>query len=415
MFVGTEVGTVKQLTALAISKIVKTGRYAVGDGAYLQVTGDTGRSWIFRYRDRRNGKPRHMGMGPCDLVTLAEAREKARTYRKLLLDGLDPLENKAAARQRAALEAARARTFKDCAEQFIAAHRSSWRNKEHGRQWTATLQQYAFPVLGEMSVADVDTATVLKVIEPIWEKKTQTASRVRNRIELILDWATVRNYREGDNPARWRGHLDKLLPKPSKLRKVRHHPALPYVDLPAVMAALRQQEGVPARALEFLVLTAARTGEAVGARWDEIKEGVWTIPAGRMKGEREHRVPLSERALAILEGLPRGDSGFVFPSKNGKQLYDKILQRETLPSICTGATVHGLRSTFRDWAAETTAYPGDVVEAALAHSIESKVEAAYRRGDLFEKRRQLMTDWAAYCASKPRAGADLVVQTRFGL
>jgi integrase len=407
-FVGLIVGWkpigMKKLTALAVAKITKPGRYAVGEGAYLQVS-ERGRSWVFRYH--RDGRGRHVGLGPASLVTLAEARDKARAFRKLLLDGIDPLANKAAIRQKARLDAAKAITFKDAAESYIAAHEQSWGSADHRKQWRLSLANYAYPILGGLSVAVIDTALVMKAIEPIWGSKPETASRVRNRIELILDWAAARGYREGPNPARWRGHLDKLLPKATKLKRIKHHPALPYAELPAFMEQIRQRHGVDARALEFLILTAARTGEVLGARWEEIdlQAAVWTVPPERIKGGREHRIPLSDRALTILRQLPR-EGELVFPGqRSGKPLYTGILQNVTLPSVTeSDVTVHGFRSSFRDWCAEQTNYPRELAELSLAHSLGSKVEAAYQRGDMLEKRRRLMDDWAAYCAAPARTG-----------
>lgn len=388
----------KQPTALAISKINKPGRYAVGNGAYLQVTGDTGRSWIFRYRDRRTGKARHMGMGPCDLVTLAEARDKARGYRKLLLDGIDPIEHRKAAHQSAVRTAARFLTFKQATEQYLAAHEPAWQSQEQGRSWRRTLAAHAFPVFGDLPVSAIDADLVLKAVQPIWAAKHVTATRVRNRIELILDFATVGKHREGENPARWRGHLEHALAKPAKVHRVQHLAALPYAEIPGFMAKVRKLDTLNARALEFIVLTAVRLSEAAGARWDEVAGGVWTVPPERMKSKREHRVPLSDAALACLARLPSEGRKFVFESRADRPFYGKILARETLPSIRAGITVHGFRSTFRDWAAEQTNHPREIAEAALAHVVGDKTEAAYQRGDLLERRRRLMNDWAAFCA-----------------
>jgi len=384
------------LTALAVSKIKTPGRHAVGDGVYLQITGDSGRSWIFRYQ--RGGRQRHMGLGPTDLLTLAEARERAREARRLLLDGIDPMEARNARRAQAALDAAKAVTFKDCAERYIASHEAAWRNPVHRKQWTSTLTAYAYPAFGALPVAAVDTGLVIKALEPIWTEKPETASRVRGRVESILDWAKVRGYREGENPARWRGHLDKLLPNRRKVRRVEHHAALPYADMPAFMVALREREGIAARALEFLILTAGRTGEVLGARWSEIECDVWTVPASRMKAHREHRVPLPDQAVNLLAKLPRVDSDLLFPGeRSGRPLSNMALLMMLRRMKRGDLTAHGFRSTFRDWTAEETDYAGEIAEAALAHVVESKVEAAYRRGDLFEKRRTLMADWATYC------------------
>ena len=392
-----------RLTALKVDKKKDPGMYADGGGLYLRVTANRTRNWVFRFM--LNGRPRWMGMGPLHTVSLAEARNRAAEFRLQRHDGIDPIDARRAERRQAKLDAARAVTFKDCAARYIASHRAGWRNPKHAAQWEATLATYAGPVMGGLSVQAIDTALVLKVLEPIWTTKPETAGRVRGRVESILDWAKVRGYRAGENPARWRGHLDKLLPARSKVRSVEHHAALPYAELPSFLVSLREQGGVAARALEFAVLTAARTGEVIGARWDEIDllEKTWTVPAARMKAGREHRVPISERALAILEELPplrAAEDGFVFPGATfGRPLSNMaflMLLRRMGRHDVTG---HGFRSSFRDWAAERTNFPSEVVEMALAHLVGSKVEAAYRRGDLFEKRRRLMAAWATFCTA----------------
>lgn len=387
--------TSRSLSVAAIAKLTKPGRYAVGDGAYLQI-GPTGtRSWLLRYMI--DGRARNMGLGPCDLVSLAEAREKARAARKVMLDGIDPLEAKREAKARRRVEAAKRMTFSAAAERTMASHGAAWKNPKHKAQWRSTLETYAYPVIGDLPVGDVDTSLVLKILEPIWAEKSETASRLRGRIEAVLDWARARGDRTGENPARWKGHLDRLLPAKSKVRKVRNYPAMPFADLPAFMAEVRQREGVSARALELAILTAARTGEIIGARWSEVDldAGVWTIPGERMKAGKEHRVPLCSRAIELLNALPRvGD--YVFPgAREGRPLSNMALL-ELMRGMRPGFVPHGFRSTFRDWAAETTHYPSEVVEMALAHAVANKVEAAYRRGDLFEKRRALMSDWCRY-------------------
>src|SRR5262245_19595900 len=398
----------RPLTALAISKLTKPGRYAVGHGVYLQITGNRGRSWIFRFEREYGGKRRgrHIGLGPCALVSLAEAREKGLECRKLLVNGIDPFDQKKALRQQVLEAAARDVTFRECAERYIAAHEPAWGNAVHRKQWCGTLEAYVYPVLGKLPVASVDTALVVSVLESIWTARPQTASRVRGRIESILDWAKVRGYRAGENPARWRGHLDHLLPPHRGLARVNHHAALPYADVPAFMRELREREGNSARALEFTILTAARVNEVLGAKWDEISGDLWTVPASRMKGRREHRVPLSGQAVKMLQALPR-TSEYVFPGARGQIANNgprKLLRRMGRTTV----TVHGFRSSFRDWAAETTHYPNHVVEMALAHSIPNAVEAAYRRGDLFDKRRKLMAGWSSYC-SKVETDAGKVV------
>jgi integrase len=349
-----------------------------------------------------------MGLGALDNVTLADARQMAADARKLLASGIDPIEARKASRAAAAAANTKpSMTFDACCEAYIAAHQSGWKNAKHGAQWSSTLTTYASPVFATTPVREIDTAAVLRVLEPIWSGKAETASRVRGRIERILDWAKVRGYREGENPAQWRGHLDQLLPRSSKVKRVKHHPALPYAELPAFLMRLREQNGVAARTLEFVILTAARTGEAIGAKVGEIncQDKVWTIPAERMKAEREHRVPLTERALALLDEVKplRGSRAHLFPGLHGglsNIAMLKLLERMKRDDL----TVHGFRSTFRDWAAERTSFPNEVVEMALAHTIGDKVEAAYRRGDLFDKRRRLMDAWAEYCEHGQAAG-----------
>jgi integrase len=320
------------------------------------------------------------------------------------LDGIDPLDARRAARAAAALEAAKTLTFEEAAKQYYAQHQAKWKNPKAAAQFLSSLRSYVFPKIGGLSAADVDTGQVLRCIEPLWATKTETMSRVRGRIEGVLDWATVRGFRTGDNPARWKGHLAEVLPARSQLQTVQHHKALPFAELPAFMAELSQREGVAARALEFTILTAARTGETIGATWGEIdlKGSTWTVPAHRMKAHREHRVPLSDRALEILRALPRekGNDHIFVGAQRGAALSDMAMA-SVMRRLGRNETVHGFRSTFRDWAAERTAYPNHVVEKALAHVVADKVEAAYRRGDLFDKRRRLMTDWATFATSKP--------------
>jgi integrase len=306
------------------------------------------------------------------------------------------------------VDAVSGRTFQDCADKYIASHEKGWRNPKHRAQWRNTLSTYAYPVFGDVPVDAVDTAMVTEVIEPIWATKTETATRVRGRIEAILDWAKARGYRSGENPARWRGHLENLLPKASKVRKVKHHAALPYEDAATFTKALREREGVSARALEFQILTAARPGEATNTQWSEVNldKAEWTVPGERMKSGVVHRVPLSLAAVAVLRDMDKvRTSDFVFPGqRDGRPLWTDALRRLLERMGHGGLTSHGFRSTFRDWAAERTSVPGDVAEAALAHTVGNKVEAAYRRGDLFDKRRRLMDMWAEYCAEGPKGG-----------
>jgi integrase len=400
-----------RLKALMVSRAREKGIYADGGGLYLQVSAAGTKSWIFRYRLNGRKTPRDMGLGSLDTVTLAKARDKATDARNSILDGIDPIEARKAGRRSEALAAASALTFKDCAEKYIAAHKTGWRNAKHADQWASTLERYTYVSFGKLPVSVIDTALVLKAIEPIWETKTETASRVRGRVESILDWASARGYRTGENPARWRGHLDKLLPARKKVQKVKHHEALPYDEAGKFMASLRQQEGVAAKALDWLILTATRTSETIGAKWDEIDfdEKTWTIPADRIKGGKEHRVPLSPEAMKIAKAMLKVTDGeYVFPGgKAGKPLSNNALLALLKRMDRSDLTAHGFRSTFRDWAAEQTNYAREVAEMALAHTVSDKVEAAYRRGDLFAKRKRLMAEWAKYCG-EVRKGAKVI-------
>lgn len=403
------------LTAKRITQLKEPGRYGDGNrsGLYLQVQSLSNRSWLLRYE--RDGRERWMGLGSLRVFSLKEARERARRARQLLADGIDPLEARAQGRAQKALEAARSITFEQAARQYFDQHERKWKNRKHAAQFLSTLQTYAFPKIGRLSVAGIDTGLVLKVLEPIWPDKTETANRVRGRIEGVLDWATVRGYRQGDNPARWKGHLENVLPARGQIQKVNHHAALPFAELPEFMTALAEREGIAARALEFLILTAARTGETIGATWEEIdlQEKTWTVPAGRMKASKEHRVPLSAPAVEILRALPREkDNPFIFigPRKGGlsNMAMAAVLIRMGRQKI----TVHGFRSTFMDWAHEQTAFTKVVIDMALAHVVGDKVEAAYRRGDLFAKRARLMADWARYCTTPPAAARGEIVSIR---
>ena len=373
------------------------GRHHDGGGLYLVVGQGAARSWVFRFR--RDGKLHDYGLGPAHTIGLAAARQKAFDCRVALYAGSNPVEQRQAKRIERVLAAAKAMTFEDAAEQYITAHAAGWRDPKQERQWRQSLADYAFPVLGKLPVMAIDTALVMRAVEPIWVTKTETAGRVRSRIENILDWATSRGFRQGDNPARWRGHLENLLPAPRKVHKVEHHAALPYAEIGGLITDLRRQEAVPARALEFLILTAGRTGEVLGAQWDEIDlaERVWTVPAQRMKAGREHLVPLSDAAIAVLDAMAaiRVDE-HVFPGRNGT--LGPQAMRRVLEGLRAEISVHGFRSTFSDWAAEATGHSSEVREMALAHTIKNQSEAAYRRGDLFDKRRALMRDWAQRCA-----------------
>ncbi|SDA25082.1 Integrase [Methylobacterium sp. UNC378MF] len=394
-----------KLTALGVAKLKAPGMYGDGGGLWLQVSGKGGKSWVFRYTLR--GKSREMGLGPVSTFSLAEARDKALTCRKLCYEGIDPIEMRRGQRQEAAVEAAKAITFRTCAEGYIESHKAGWRNDKHAAQWTATLATYAYPAFGDLSVQAVDTDLVLKALEAIWTTKPETATRVRGRIESVLDWAATRDYRRGENPARWKGHLQNLLPKRSKVRKVEHHAALPFKDVPAFMKTVAAQPGVAAKLMAFTILTAARTGEALGARWHEIdsEAAVWVIPAERMKAGAEHRVPLSAAATTLLAEMRGLDDTFVFPGgRRGKPLSNMAMLVLLRRMERTDITTHGFRSSFRDWASEITDFPSEVVEMALAHTVESKVERAYRRGDLFEKRRELMKAWATHCLAQLTSG-----------
>ncbi len=383
-----------RLTAKAIEKKSVPGYYADGGGLYLQVAPAGTKSWIFRYA--LSGRPREMGLGSLNAVSLAQARAKAQDCRGLLVEGVDPIAARDAKRTRAKLEEARAITFRDAAERYIKAKREGWGNAKHATQWENTLATYAYPTIGSLAVADVDTGLIVRVLEPIWTAKPETASRVRGRIEAILDWARVRGYRQGENPGRLRGHLEHLLPE--QANDERHHAALPYEEIGAFVAELRKrEEAVAARALEFAILTATRTGEVIGAKPAEfdLEQALWIVPAERMKGRkgkrREHRVPLSPRVVEIVREQLKAGGDYVFPLSNMAMLM--LLRRMGRSDL----TVHGLRSTFKDWASERTAFPNIVSEAALAHGVKDKAEAAYRRGTLFAKRQQLMNAWAAYC------------------
>jgi integrase len=390
-----------KLPAVNLRKL-KAGMHGDGGGLYLQVTASGARTWIFRFK-APSGRTREMGLGSLNTISLAEAREMAQECRKLCRDRIDPIEQRRAKLAATRIESVKILTFDACAERYIAAHRPGWRNAKHASQWPNTLATYVSPVFGTVPVPAVDVGLVMRALEPIWHEKPETASRVRGRIESVLDWATARGYRQGDNPARWRGHLENLLPARAKVQRVEHHAALPYTEIGEFMDELRRQEGIAARALEAVIFTAARTSEIIGARWDEIEfeAKLWTIPATRMKAGKEHRVPLAEPMLAILESMKTIRLGdFVFPGgKAGKPLSNMAMAMVVRRLGRGDLTVHGFRSTFRDWAAECTNFPREVAEMALAHTLSDKVEAAYRRGDLFEKRRQLMEAWAKHCTT----------------
>lgn len=402
------------------------GRYVDGDGLRLLVCkakrpDEPERAfWVLRYTPPGGGKMREAGLGRArgpNCVSLAVARERARRFREKLHAGLDPLAEREAEAARAKAEAARAKaeavTFAHVADLYIGAHENSWRHPKHRQQWRNTLRDYALPTLGPLPVGDIGTGEVMSFLEPLWRSKPETASRLRGRVEAIIDYARARGWREAENPARWRGHLDHLLPARSKVAAIRHHAALPWREVGAFMERLRQSNGIAARCLEFAILTGARSGEARGARWSEIdfSNAIWTIPGERMKSSKQHRVPLSDAAIHVLRQMQAfGDEagGFIFiGGRRGSALSDVSLGKAVTAAGGNGATTHGFRSTFRDWAAEATSHPNHVVEQALAHTIGNAVEAAYRRGDLLELRRKLMTDWSAFCG-KPMATGEVV-------
>lgn len=382
------------------AETAKPGRHGDGRGLFLYVKPSGARSWVLRYQVQ--GRRRDLGLGPYPDVNLAMARERASEARRLIAMGDDPIAKK---------QQAKPKTFRDAALELIESKRPGWKNAKHAAQWTATLEAYVFPKIGQVQVAKVETADVIGVLTPIWSKKPETANRVRQRVEAVIDYATALGIRAGDNPARWRGHLDHLLPKPTKVRAVKHHPALPHAEIANFMDDLSQRTGIAARALSFTILTAARSGETRGMTWGEVdlENGLWTIPASRMKAGKEHRVPLSAATIALL-GLRRNDDALVFESeaKPGKPISDMSMTAVLRRMGRDGITVHGFRSTFRDWAGETTSFPREVIEAALAHGIKDKAEAAYARSDLFEKRRKLMQAWAS--VATPRDHARNVVR-----
>jgi integrase len=407
--------TLNRLTNKFVESKHQPGMYADGGSLYLRVAESGSKQWIFRYA--ANGRLRDMGLGAVAPrgFTLAQAREKAREARLLRLEGIDPIAHKQA--RKAALMAAdaKAMTFRQCAEGFIKDNEKEWTNAAHHRQWTSTLSTYVYPIIGDLPVAAIDTPLVLKVVKPLWGHKTETASRVRGRIEAILGWATVHHYRSGDNPARWQGLLEHALPAKAKVAKTQHHIALPYTQVGDFMGNLRRDTSAAASCLEFIVLTAARLAEATGAMWSEINldARTWTVPAGRMKGGREHKVPLSDAAMAVLEAMRAVRmSDFVFPGmREGQSVGSRTIQ-DLVKQIGGEITVHGFRSSFRDWAAERTNFPREVAEMALAHAIPSAVEAAYRRGDLFDKRKKLMDAWSAYCAKVETDAGKVVALAR---
>jgi len=392
----------KELSALVIGRMTAPGHHTVGgvDGLYLYINGAGARSWVLR--TMIGDKRRHMGLGGFPDTSLAKAREKARLAREEIAKGVDPIAQRVAAVSQLRALQATEKTFEQAAKGYLEAHGDTWRNSKHRAQWASTLETYAYPFMGQLLVRDVTQEHVLNALEPIWKAKNETASRLRGRIEIVLDWATVRKYRTGENPARWKGHLDMLLAAPSKVQKVTHHRALPIDALADFILGLHKREGTAARALEFTILCAARSGEVRGATWAEVDIGarVWTIPAVRMKSGQEHRVPLAESTIRILNTQSHQEGcDVIFRAPRGGPLSDMAMTA-VMRRMKIDAVPHGFRSTFRDWAGERTNYPRDLAEQALAHALENKVEAAYRRGDSLEKRRKMMDDWASFCYAK---------------
>ena len=407
-----------RLTPKFIENIDKPGRYADGGGLYLQVSpgknGGVTKAWTFRYmrgHTSRTGKPisREMGLGPLStnkrdgFITTKEARERAYRARENLKAGIDPIDARRALRLAKKIQDAKAVTFSQCAAEYIESHKAGWKGEKHVKLWKGSLKKYVEPVFGALPVAAIDTGLVLKALKPIWETKTQSAAKLRMRIELILNWATTHGYREGDNPARWRGHLKNVLPDPGKVAKVKHLAAMPYAELPAFMAELRELKTTAAAALEWTILSAVRSDNTFALTWEsgeiDLDKKVWTIPAERMKTDADHRVPLTYRMIEIVSGLSR-ETKYIFSGESPKKKLPHEKMLKALKSIRPGFTVHGFRSTFKDWASEQTAYANEVSEMALAHTVGDKVENAYRRTDLFEKRRLLMEDWAKFCAGR---------------
>ncbi|SHE22072.1 tyrosine-type recombinase/integrase [methanotrophic endosymbiont of Bathymodiolus puteoserpentis (Logatchev)] len=407
---------VNKLSARKVASINKAGLYGDGMGLWLKVTKSGTKSWIFRYT--QNKKTVDLGLGSIITVSLPEAREKALEYRQALQSGLNPKRIKQQAELKQKQENNGLISFEQCAHQYIAIHKDGWKNAKHAQQWTNTLKTYAFPIIGGLPVKDIDTALIMQVLSPIWTSKNETAGRIRGRIENILAWAAVHGYRSADNPAQWRGHLENLLAKPSKIKTVKHHTALPYSDMYEFIKALRAHHSTSAKALEFLILTATRTSEITGAQWEEIdlNQKVWTIPVERMKAGNEHRIPLSSRAVTIInEMVSIRQSDFVFAGgRIGKGLSNSAMDKLLQVTLGYDCTVHGFRSTFRDWSAECTNYPRDLCEMALAHTIKNKAEAAYRRGDMIEKRHKLAEDWLKFMEAPTPSGNVISIRKTVG-
>ncbi|OOZ40238.1 tyrosine-type recombinase/integrase [Solemya elarraichensis gill symbiont] len=404
--------TIKRLADLKVKRLKEPGSYPDGEGLYLQITKIGAKSWFYRYET--SGKGRKKGLGAYPTISLEKARKAAHECRLLRQQGLDPIdyarqleEQKLAQEQ---IDKAQVKTFKICALEYIDSRKAEWSNAKHAHQWSQSLESYAYPHFGEVPVQDVNVSLVMSALKPIWTSKTETATRVRQRIEAVLDYAAALHYRAGENPARWKGHLDKVLPRPSKVRAIVHHPAMPYFDVPEYFQSLREMNSIAAKTLAFTILTATRSGEAREARWDEIDldHAVWTIPAERMKARKLFRVPLSSQAIEILSEMqPLELEGWVFPGLSGRKAISEAAVRKLLKTDHPDLTTHGFRSTFRDWCAEMTNHPREIAESALAHVLESKSEAAYQRGDLLERRRRLMEAWEGYLLTDG-ASADVL-------
>jgi integrase len=406
--------TIRQIAALP------PGKHADGQGLYVLVTPTGGRSWALRYE--RHGRERWKGLGPCAIFKPEEARQRARKAKQQLFDGIDPIDAAREQRKEEARKIAKTITFKDAAQKYFDQHKVEWSSAKHAHQFMASLTQYAFPVIGRLPVAEIDEDLIYSIIEPIWLTQYQTASRVRGRIAAVLDWATAHGYRSGDNPARWAGNLKERLPNKGDFTKAEHHEAMPYAALPSFIAELSTYQGVAPRALEFLILTAARSNELMLAKWCEfdLAKRVWTIPADRMKMRAEHDIPLTDRMMGILKALPRETSasdGFVFiGTKAGRPMAKNTLSKLLTKTMGKDCTVHGFRASFRTWAAESTSYPRDVIESALAHTVGNAVERAYQRSKLMEKRRPLMDQWSHFVLSPAdRRGASVTAIRKSGV
>ncbi|MSP81882.1 MAG: site-specific integrase [Alphaproteobacteria bacterium] len=405
---------VGRLSSLTVARLSEPGLHHDGAGLNLRVARGGTRSWIFRYT--LNGKARYFGLGPFGSVSLAEARRKAAVARQRIADGLDPVEVRQDERRARRLAEAKGATFDQCVERFLASHGHGWRNLKHRQQWANTLATYCGPVFGSLPVSAIDTPLVMKVLEKLWHEKPETASRVRQRIERVLGWATIQGLRGGANPAAWKNHLDHLLPARGKVRAVEHFAALDYAMVPEFMATLARREGLAALALRFVVLTACRTGEALGARWSEIDLGAkaWTVPGARMKASKMHRVPLVPETMKLLEAVAEyreseAPEGFLFPGSGRSRSLSNMSLLMLLRRMDVPVTSHGFRASFKTWASEKTNFPNEIIEASLAHAVGNRVEQAYQRSDVLDRRRRLMGDWASFCLHGEPAMGDKII------